>query len=127
MRPPDAAEPPRIATVRLTWIDGIKGISILWIAFFHYFEVLAKGRYPSPLDPSTYFPSFLAQCAPASALGALGCFAESLFVGAARVGFHAVGVFLVLSGFGLTFSAEGPQGSLFGDVGASDRAYLEML
>ena len=108
MSAPVPGAAPRNASARFEWIDVIKGISILWIAFFHYFETLAKGRFPSPLDPSTYLPSFLAQCAPSSALEAMGCVAESLFVGATRVGFHAVGVFLVLSGFGLTYSAARP-------------------
>lgn len=100
--------PPRI---RFVWVDLVKGISILWIAFFHFFEALPKGTFPSPLDPSNFFPAFLARCAPSSAFGAVGCVAEALFVAIARVGFHAVGVFLVLSGFGLTYSAARPDRS----------------
>ena len=28
------------ATIRLDWLDGMKGISILWIVFFHAFSLL---------------------------------------------------------------------------------------
>jgi len=88
---------------RLTWLDGMKGISILWIAFFHFFTAYTNHRYPDLLAPH-YFSSFLAQCAPASPLGTVGCLAHGFFVAVASVGFHAVAVFLVLSGFGLAYS-----------------------
>jgi len=90
-------------STRLTWLDGMKGISILWIAFFHFFGTYANHRYPDVLGPH-YFPSFVSQCAPSSALGTLGCIAQGFFVAISSCGFHAVGVFLVLSGFGLTYS-----------------------
>ncbi|HEV8717855.1 MAG TPA: acyltransferase, partial [Candidatus Binatia bacterium] len=77
--------------------------SILWIAFFHFLGTYANGRYPDPLRPH-YFSSFLSQCAPSSVLATLGCTAQGFFVGTSLVGFHAVAVFLVLSGFGLTYS-----------------------
>jgi peptidoglycan/LPS O-acetylase OafA/YrhL len=88
---------------RLTWLDGMKGISILWIAFFHFFGTYANGRYPNALGPH-YFSSFVTQRAPSSALETLGCVAQGSFVAVSSVGFHAVAVFLVLSGFGLTYS-----------------------
>ena len=31
------------ASARLSWLDGMKGISILWIAFFHFFGTYANG------------------------------------------------------------------------------------
>ncbi len=98
-----SAAPTAPASVRLSWLDGVKGISILWIAFFHFFGTYANGRYPDALAPH-YFSSFVSQCAPSSALGTLGCVAQGFFVAIASVGFHAVAVFLVLSGFGLTYS-----------------------
>ena len=88
---------------RLTWLDSMKGLSILWIAFFHFFGTYQNHRFPSALGPS-YFPSFIQQCAPASTLEILGCTAKGFYVAVASVGFHAVAVFLILSGFGLTFS-----------------------
>src|SRR5262245_52804651 len=98
----DTAKPVPAVT-RLTWLDSMKGISILWIAFFHFYTSYTNNRYPDPLGPN-YFSSFLAQCAPASSLGWVGCFAHGLFTAVSSVGFHAVAVFLVLSGFGLTYS-----------------------
>jgi len=88
---------------RLTWLDSMKGISILWIAFFHFFGTYQNNRFPSAIGPN-YFPSFLQQCAPTSTLETLGCTAKGFYVAVASVGFHAVAVFLILSGFGLTFS-----------------------
>lgn len=89
--------------VRLTWLDSMKGISILWIAFFHFFGAYQNGRFPSALGPN-YFSSFIQQCAPTSSLETIGCAAQGFYVAVASVGFHAVAVFLILSGFGLTFS-----------------------
>jgi peptidoglycan/LPS O-acetylase OafA/YrhL len=97
------ATPAAPANARLTWLDGMKGISILWIAFFHFFNTYANGRYPDILGPH-YFSVFVSQCAPSSTLGTLGCVAKGFFVAVSSVGFHAVAVFLVLSGFGLTYS-----------------------
>ncbi|MBI3756896.1 MAG: acyltransferase [Deltaproteobacteria bacterium] len=88
---------------RLSWLDSMKGLSILWIAFFHFFGTYANGRFPSALDRQ-YFSPFLQQCAPTSTLETLGCVAQGLYVAVSSVGFHAVAVFLILSGFGLTFS-----------------------
>jgi peptidoglycan/LPS O-acetylase OafA/YrhL len=98
-----SATPTAPASARLSWLDGMKGISILWIAFFHFFGTYANGRYPDPLRPH-YFSSFFSHCAPSSVSGTLGCSAQAFFVATSLVGFHAVAVFLVLSGFGLTYS-----------------------
>src|SRR5262249_44346159 len=98
-----SAAPTASANARLSWLDDMKGISILWIAFFHFLGTYANGRYPDPLGPH-YFSSFFSPCAPSSVLGTLGCTAQGLFIAISLVGFHAVAVFLVLSGFGLTFS-----------------------
>jgi peptidoglycan/LPS O-acetylase OafA/YrhL len=97
------ATPTAPTSPRLSWLDGMKGISILWIAFFHFFGTYANGRYPNPLGPH-YFSSFVSQCAPSSVLGTVGCVTQGFLVATASVGFHAVSVFLVLSGFGLTYS-----------------------
>jgi peptidoglycan/LPS O-acetylase OafA/YrhL len=95
---------PKPAAVRLNWLDGIKGISILWIAFFHGFRILiGDGRYPSALGDG-YLSIYWAQCAPQTLLGDAGCALAAAGVAISQVGFHAVAVFLVLSGFGLTYS-----------------------
>jgi peptidoglycan/LPS O-acetylase OafA/YrhL len=97
------AAKPAVGGARLTWLDSMKGISILWIAFFHFFGTYDNERSPSALGPH-YFSSFLAQCAPTSSAETLGCIAKGFYVAVASVGFHAVAVFLILSGFGLTYS-----------------------
>jgi len=111
-----SATPAAPTSARLTWLDGMKGISILWIAFFHFFGTYANHRYPDALGPH-YFSSFVSQCAPSSALGTVGCIAKGCFVAVSSVGFHAVAVFLVLSGFGLAYSlakTDNPAGGWLG-------------
>jgi len=82
----------------------VKALSILWIAFFHGFETWSDGRLASPLAPD-YFERFVHACAPASAAATLGCVGRALFAAFGQLGFHAVSVFLVMSGFGLAWSA----------------------
>jgi peptidoglycan/LPS O-acetylase OafA/YrhL len=94
-------------------LDGMKGISILWIVVFHFFGAYAAGAYPSSWRLG-YFRSFLLQCAPSSWVETVGCVLQALVIGVVQLGFHAVAVFLVLSGFGLTYAlaktGEPPQG-----------------
>lgn len=78
----------------------MKGISILWIVYFHAFSCL---DVPGPLSDG-FFAKYRELCAPASAPGEMRCFLGALYVGLVKLGFHAVPVFLVLSGFGLTYS-----------------------
>lgn len=99
---PDAVAPAG-GRVRLSWLDGIKGISILWIVFFHFFGTYADGAYPWPLADH-YLQPFMAQCAAASTAGTISCLLQAFVVGVGRVGFHAVAVFLLLSGFGLAYA-----------------------
>ena len=88
---------------RLYWIDIMKGISILWIAFFHFFSAYSSDRYPWPLNLAS-FPGFLASCAPASFFDYLCTIVEGALASLFQRGPQAVGVFLVLSGFSLTYS-----------------------
>src|SRR5438067_13466737 len=78
----------------------MKGISILWIVSFHAFSLV---DFPWPLSEG-YWSTIWKSCAPASSLGELGCALEALGVAVTKLGFHAVAVFVVLSGFGLTYS-----------------------
>jgi len=87
----------------MIWIDLVKGISILWIVFFHFFNAYANDRFPWFLRGG-YFSKFLSVCSPHSVFAMLQCRFESVFVLAIDFGYHAVGVFLVLSGLGLTYS-----------------------
>jgi peptidoglycan/LPS O-acetylase OafA/YrhL len=87
---------------RLAWLDVIKGVAIVWIVFFHFFGTYVQDRVPSPIAPG-YWRSYLSHCGAADLPETIACIGQGLFVAVARLGFHAVGVFLVLSGFGLTF------------------------
>ncbi len=90
-------------TIRLQWIDVMKGISILGIVFFHGFDFLSGSRFPSPLSKG-YLAAIDRSCAPTSWIGEVGCALEAVAVASPQLGRHGVAVFLVLSGFGLTFS-----------------------
>ena len=92
--------PDKPATVRLDWLDGIKGISILWIVYFHAFMCL---DVPGPLGDH-FFEKWGAICKPTSLLDEIGCALQAMFVAVSRLGFHPVPVFLVMSGFGLSYS-----------------------
>lgn len=91
------------AKPRLEWLDVIKGISILWIVVFHFFGTYVGDQLPSPTGPH-YYRNYLTHCGASDALATVGCAAEATAVAVLRLGFHAVGVFLLLSGFGLTFT-----------------------
>jgi peptidoglycan/LPS O-acetylase OafA/YrhL len=90
----------------------MKGVCIIWIAFFHCFSVYDTGRYPWPLSLAR-FPEYLGTCAGQSVTGWLNCFLDGLFASLFQRGPQAVGVFLLLSGFSLTLglhkSAPGKQ------------------
>ncbi len=97
---------------RLAWIDAMKGISILWIVFYHYFDCYNHRRYPSPIT-AEYFQTFFAQFAPSTPMGSLICGLKSVFLWVLQQGYFGVGVFVVLSGFGLSYSLTktgGPTG-----------------
>jgi peptidoglycan/LPS O-acetylase OafA/YrhL len=106
-------KPASSAQSRMIWIDLVKGIAILWIVFFHFFNSYANNRFPWFIRGG-YFSKFLSACSPHNSLAILQCRLESLFVLAIDFGYHAVGVFLLLSGIGLTYSltrfADPPSG-----------------
>lgn len=84
---------------RFAWLDVVKGISILWVVVFHTLHT-RDTQYPWALDPG-YFSAFMQQCAPGSWTQSIGCGLGSLVIAVIGLGFHAVDVFLVASGFGL--------------------------
>jgi peptidoglycan/LPS O-acetylase OafA/YrhL len=96
-----AAAPPAPG-VRLAWIDATRGFSILWVAWFHFFITWANGRLPWPFNPA-YFSLYADQCGATTVPGRMGCDAQALFVAFSQLGSQAVAVFLLLSGFGLTY------------------------
>jgi peptidoglycan/LPS O-acetylase OafA/YrhL len=88
---------------RLFWLDGIKGLAILWIAYFHGFEAWNNGRFPWILE-AHYFSRFMHQTAPTSTAALIVALTRAVFAAFVSLGFHAVGVFVVMSGFGLCYS-----------------------
>lgn len=87
---------------RLTWFDSVKGLSILWIAIFHFFLAYDQSRHPWLLSPSSLF-AFVEGCARENGLQTIGCFLDGLLTIVFERGSQAVGVFIVLSGFGLAY------------------------
>lgn len=84
------------------WVDGVRGIAILWIAFFHCF-IAYGGDYPWPITLSSY-ADFAQQCAPSNLLEKIICPLEAIIAGIIQRGPNGVGVFILFSGFGLTYS-----------------------
>lgn len=88
---------------RLTWPDTMKGLSILWIVFFHFFLAYNTARFPWLLGLRN-FSSWLAEQNPASTLHTALLTLEGVAAMVFERGSQAVGVFIVLSGFGLAYS-----------------------
>ena len=73
---------------RLLWLDIAKGLAILWVVYFHFFRTYFEhGELPPP-DWSNLA---------ASATSILGI----VWLQISGLGFHAVGVFIILSGWAL--------------------------
>ena len=91
------------AGARIQWPDAMKGISILWIVYFHFFLAYYGGGFPWPVNREN-FSSFMMFCAPTSSFGTFFCFLQGCCAAVMQRGAQGVGVFVVLSGFGLTYS-----------------------
>ena len=91
-----------MAQGRMAWLDVTKGWAILWVVYFHSFSCWIKP--PSPIESG--FLQKVAQpelwATPTSIFLAL---ARTVGIGISQLGFHAVGLFLVASGFVLAQSA----------------------
>jgi len=92
--------PEKTAKIRLDWLDGMKGIAILWIVYFHSFSCR---EVPGGLTYG-FLATYRALPAETSLLGELTRAFTAVFIVVSRLGFHAVPVFLVMSGFGLAYS-----------------------
>ncbi|MFM8718770.1 MAG: acyltransferase family protein, partial [Chthoniobacterales bacterium] len=85
---------------RLAWLDVARGLAILLVVYFHFFMTYIDGR-PAPLwDWQTMS-------------GSAGALAEAIWLKLSGLGFHAVGLFIALSGWALMEStsrraAKGP-------------------
>lgn len=83
---------------RLLWLDVAKGLAILWVVYFHFFTTYTKA--PSPMQPD--FVSVVAGVdgwnGPAASAATV---VRLLWLAVSGLGFHAVGVFIALSGWAL--------------------------
>jgi peptidoglycan/LPS O-acetylase OafA/YrhL len=89
---------------RFEWLDTMKGLSILWIVLFHFCGMSAVVQhYPWVLHPryAEKIQAAIASLAPAETFLYL---AQGLFVAVVQLGFHCVGIFIIASGFGLSYS-----------------------
>jgi peptidoglycan/LPS O-acetylase OafA/YrhL len=84
---------------RIVWIDLAKGLAILWVVYFHFFTTYIIAT-PSPMAGH-----FMADVAgahgwdnPAASLATLG---RIVWFAISQAGYHAVGVFIMLSGWSL--------------------------
>ena len=89
--------------IRFQWLDSVKGMAVLWIALYHCLLNYGSGNIPWPITIDS-FSVYMR-------LGAQGSVPEKLAHGAGGViaailqrGPQAVGVFILFSGFGLTYS-----------------------
>ena len=73
---------------RLLWIDISKGLAILFVAYFHFFTTYFQHGVLPPTDWSNF------------SAGALTILRLAWFK-VSGLGFHAVGVFIILSGWTL--------------------------
>ncbi|MDW8186358.1 MAG: acyltransferase family protein, partial [Anaerolineae bacterium] len=92
-------------TPRLPWLDAVRGLAILMIVLFH----VAIPIYGTPwfVHPRNDWPDLsqrLSQLYPLPQENLLAFVLANLFRYIGWLGDHAVGVFLVISGFGLTWA-----------------------
>src|SRR5258708_24544609 len=76
---------------RLLWIDISKGLAILFVAYFHFFTTYFQYGALRPADWSNF------------SAGALTIL-RLVWFKVSGLGFHAVGVFIILSGWTLVQS-----------------------
>jgi peptidoglycan/LPS O-acetylase OafA/YrhL len=94
----------------LPWVDCCKGVAMLWIFCNHVSEQLLGG--PLIANPSGNWPPLVERVTQLCWLDgySLGSIALNLFRYVGWAGDQGVGLFLILSGFGLTWGLLGRQG-----------------
>ena len=84
---------------RLVWLDIAKGLAILWVVYFHFFKTY-RDWAPYPMSGH-----FIADVAGAhgwdSASAVIQTIATIVWYAISGVGFHAVGLFIIVSGWSL--------------------------
>jgi peptidoglycan/LPS O-acetylase OafA/YrhL len=88
---------------RFQWLDSVKGIAVLWIALYHCLLAYGSAKIPWPITIGS-IGDYLRPAPQQPALERLGHAAAALFAAVIQRGPQAVGVFILFSGFGLTYS-----------------------
>ena len=88
---------------RFQWLDSVRGMAVIWIALYHCLLSYGSGSLPWPITFGS-FSGFVQQCAQGSAFGNYSCAVEGIIAAIIQRGAMAVGVFILFSGFGLTYS-----------------------
>jgi peptidoglycan/LPS O-acetylase OafA/YrhL len=88
---------------RLIWLDVSKGLAILWVVYFHFFMTYTSAPLP-------IFKGFISMVAGPDGWEGFGAIIVTLGkiagIGVSQLGFHAVGAFLVLSGWAVFQATE---------------------
>ena len=83
---------------RLLWLDIAKGIAILWVVYFHFFQTYSGA--PSPMSGN-----FITEVAGDHGWENFGASittcARLVWYALSEIGFHAVGLFIIVSGWSL--------------------------
>jgi len=90
-------------TERFQWLDSVKGIAVIWIALYHCLLSYDSQSLPWPITVAG-FPDFVKQGGTVTAFGYIPSAIEGIITGIIQRGPQAVGVFILFSGFGLTYS-----------------------
>jgi len=91
-----------MAQGRMAWLDVTKGWAILWVVYFHSFTCWSKP--PSPIG-SGFFREVGRPESWTGVLPFLEGMGRVVGIGLSQLGFHAVGLFVIASGFVLAQSA----------------------
>ncbi|MDR3556780.1 MAG: acyltransferase [Syntrophobacteraceae bacterium] len=89
--------------VRFQWLDSVKGLAVLWIALYHCLLAYGSGQIPWPITIGS-FGDYMRPAAKLSTLVKLGHAAAGIMAAIIQRGPQAVGVFILFSGFGLTYA-----------------------
>ncbi|HYA42414.1 MAG TPA: acyltransferase [Syntrophobacteraceae bacterium] len=87
---------------RFQWFDSLKGLAVIWIVVFHCLLAYG-GNLPQPISFGC-FSGFVHQCGQGVTFGEFWCAIEGIIVAIIQRGAQGVGVFILASGFGLTYS-----------------------
>ena len=97
------ASNPAPARSRLDWVDRLKGLALVWIFLNHAVEwTLGEAHFSNPVPQWPPFAERLRQLAPLPIHG-IGGILLNLFRYAGWTGEQGVQLFLIASGFGLTW------------------------